>query len=216
MKTSQSGSVPSWLKWLPWGHELFNSLEMGVSQPGQQRGGSCPSKGKLLPVMTFFHLHISHSAPAISLNPKPGCMSRSMLPNSSERGGGRQAEGAWRSLRFAGWYLVMGKEQRSWGALELCPSRDVESAMDIVKVCSPAEPVREEKPPVLLHCANPRALFGLWSLNQLSWHWELKGKFLFKSLHLLQILKGVSSWAVTSREVCYKCLVDCVLYHTLK
>lgn len=221
IKTSQSGSLPSWLKWLPLGHELFNSLEMGVSQPGQQCAGLCPSKGKLLPVMTFFHLHISHYAPAIQLNPKPGSMSHLMLPNSSKGGGWEAGSRSIEEFEVC-WlvFTVIGKEQRSWGALESCPSRDLESrlppAMDIVKVCSPAEPVKEEKPPVLLHCANPRALFGLWSLNQLSWHWELKGRFLFKSLYLLQILKGVSSWAVTSREVCNICLVYCMFHHTLK
>lgn len=65
MKTGLSGNLPSWLELLPLGHELFNSLEMGASQPGQQRGGSWPCKGKLLPVMTFFHLCISHSAAAV-------------------------------------------------------------------------------------------------------------------------------------------------------
>lgn len=66
-----------------WDVRFFNSLEMGASQPGQQHEGSSPWTGKWLPVMTFFHLCISHSVTAFHLSPKPGYISHLMLPNSS-------------------------------------------------------------------------------------------------------------------------------------
>lgn len=128
-------------------------------------------------------------------------------------GGSRRSTGEFEVCWLV--FTVVGKEQRSWGALPF-QGCGVKAAPSHGDCQSPTEPVKEEKPLVLLHCANPRTLFGLWGLNQFSWHWELKGRFLFKSLHLLQILNGVSSWAVTSREVCCICLVDCMLYHTLK
>lgn len=61
------------------------------------------------------------------------------------------------------------------------------SEMYIVKVCSPAESVKEESHQLFSTAqtlrANPRALSGLLCLNQfISWHRELKGRLLFKSL----------------------------------
>lgn len=218
MKTSQSGSLPSWLKGLPWGHELFNSLEMGASQPGQQRGGSCPSKGKLLPVMTFSSAYF------------PFCSSNLVKPK------------AWLHVSLDAAKLIWGRRvggrqkehRRVWGLL-----------VDIYSDRQGAEKLRSpgalplqgcalRLPPswILPKCAAQQSLWKreshqLFSTVPIQEHSLVLGastsfpgtgssKADSLNLCLLQILNGVSSWAVTSREVCYMCLVDCVLYHTLK
>lgn len=175
MKTSLSGNLPSWFKRLPLGHGVFTSLERGGSQPGQQREASYPSKGKLLPVLTFFHLHISHSATAISLSPKPGYMSHFMLPNSLEggRGRGRKAE---ESIKEWGvcWlvFTMIGKKVKSrcvhteelWSPVL---AGDLKSGLTsvacVVEVCNSAEPVEEEKPPGLYRANTCQSQGAIWS-----------------------------------------------------